>query len=402
MVALRWEGLTKYQEEIEEEKRWQEKLDLEKKDQELREKELDIKERTLDFKILKNGQDLAIEILKSMGITGLGTLSTSDSKSSSGGINLVNGEVSQASNKKFMRKIQDRYGVTDEAFTRLLGSTNLQSNTFQLLYDALEKASSARVGKNRPVVSKEEIGTFINNIILTEGKPFENAIDVLSKRFPDGMPDFLEQIIMPLTNLTTTTVDLGAFKNVNKMAGDTEMSAVKRAVFEELNTRFLEYNGRIIKARDTLNNIDDNNKTRLDKALEKYLENLSSDLSRINNLQGEERKSKLFYTFGAKDLFEKSLLNFPGFDFPNNFKESSSFKRDTKHMFIPQNLNKQSGANNLQIVKRLTDLGVLEYYNENDPNNFFSQYQGYIEGKGIQTYPNYESANITNNIIPES
>ena len=169
MVALRWEGLTKYQEEIEEEKRWQEKLDLEKKDQELREKELDIKERTLDFKILKNGQDLAIEILKSMGITGLGTLSTSDSKSSSGGINLVNGKVSQASNEKFMRKIQLRYGVTDEAFTRLLGSTNLQSNTFELLYDALEKASSARVGKNRPVVSKEEIGTFINNIILTEG-----------------------------------------------------------------------------------------------------------------------------------------------------------------------------------------------------------------------------------------
>ena len=30
--------------------------------------------------------------------------------------------------------------------------------------------------------------------------------------------DFVEQIIMPLTNLTTTTEDLGAFKNVNKIA----------------------------------------------------------------------------------------------------------------------------------------------------------------------------------------
>ena len=49
MVAFRWEGLTKYQEEVEKERRGQEKGDIKKKEQELREKELDIKERTKEF-----------------------------------------------------------------------------------------------------------------------------------------------------------------------------------------------------------------------------------------------------------------------------------------------------------------------------------------------------------------
>ena len=68
MVAFRWEGLTKYQEEIEKEKRWQEKLDIEKKDRELRERELELKEKTLDFKILKHGEYLAAEVLKELGM----------------------------------------------------------------------------------------------------------------------------------------------------------------------------------------------------------------------------------------------------------------------------------------------------------------------------------------------
>jgi hypothetical protein len=371
MVEFRWEGLTKYQEETEKEKRWQEKLDIEKKDQELRERELELKEKTLDFKILKQGEELAAEVLNSLGITAYGSLSskTSSSKSSSGGINLVDGKVSQDSNTSFMNKIKKAYpGVTDEAFTRLLESTNLQPNTMELLYNALNKTSAARKKDNRPVLSREEIGTFLDDVILTKGKPFENVIEKLSKRFPNGIPDVIEQAIGNIENLVTTSVDLGAFKVLNPMAD----------------------------AND-LNDIDDKSKSRLDKALESYLITLGNDFSTIDKKQGDFKRTELFYRLGTSDLFNKVIKLIPGKDFPNSFKDSPLFKRPTQYFFIPENLAKQSGANSVEIAKRLTELGILEYYNENNPDNFFSQY--IIEGE-TGSYPN-KPANLELNMIPE-
>lgn len=395
MVAFRWEGLTKYQEEIEKEKRWQEKLDIEKKDRELRERELELKEKTLDFKILKHGEDLAAEVLKELGINF--TSKTTNSKSSSGGINLVDGEVDQSSNTSFKNKIQDEYpGVTDEAFTRLLESTNLQPNAMELLYNALDKTSKARKADNRPVLSREEIGTFLNDVILTPSKPFENVIEKLSKRFPNGIPDIIEQAVGNIENLVTTSVDLGAFKVLNPMADLTDQEKIKNIMFDNLDMRFSEYKNRITKGIDRLNKIDDKNKSRLDKSLQKYLENLAMDLSNIDKSQGVDRRNKLFRTFGTSDLLRKTIKNLPGKDFPVNFMESPTLNRPPQYFPIIQSLNEDSGANSIQILKRLTDLGVLEYYNENNPDNFFSQWRQ----DGV-SYPNYEKANITTNIIPE-
>ena len=321
MVAFRWEGLTKYQEEIEKEKRWQEKLDIEKKDRELRERELELKEKTLDFKILKHGEDLAAEVLKELGINF--TSKTTNSKSSSGGINLVDGEVDQSSNTSFKNKIQDEYpGVTDEAFTRLLESTNLQPNAMELLYNALDKTSKARKADNRPVLSREEIGTFLNDVILTPSKPFENVIEKLSKRFPNGIPDIIEQAVGNIENLVTTSVDLGAFKVLNPMADLTDQEKIKNIMFDNLDMRFSEYKNRITKGIDRLNKIDDKNKSRLDKSLQKYLENLAMDLSNIDKSQGVDRRNKLFRTFGTSDLLRKTIKNLPGKDFPVNFMDT--------------------------------------------------------------------------------
>jgi hypothetical protein len=400
MVEFRWEGLTKYQEETEKEKRWQEKLDIEKKDQELRERELELKEKTLDFKILKQGEELAAEVLNSLGITAYGSLSskTSSSKSSSGGINLVDGKVSQDSNTSFMNKIKKAYpGVTDEAFTRLLESTNLQPNTMELLYNALNKTSAARKKDNRPVLSREEIGTFLDDVILTKGKPFENVIEKLSKRFPNGIPDVIEQAIGNIENLVTTSVDLGAFKVLNPMADANDLKFVREEMFNTLNTTFMEYKNRIAKASDKLNDIDDKSKSRLDKALESYLITLGNDFSTIDKKQGDFKRTELFYRLGTSDLFNKVIKLIPGKDFPNSFKDSPLFKRPTQYFFIPENLTKQSGANSVEIAKRLTELGILEYYNENNPDNFFSQY--IIEGE-TGSYPN-KPANLELNMIPE-
>tara|TARA_R100000234_G_scaffold7450_1_gene4860 strand:+ start:5098 stop:6303 length:1206 start_codon:yes stop_codon:yes gene_type:complete len=400
MVEFRWEGLTKYQEEVTQEKRWQEKLDIEKKDQELRERELELKEKTLDFKILKQGEDLAAEVLKSLGITAYGSLSSSNSssKSSSGGINLVDGKVDQSSNTIFKNKIKDAYpGVTDEAFTRLLESTNLQPNTMELLYNALNKTSAARKKDNRPVLSREEIGTFLDDAILTEGKPFENVIEKLSKRFPNGIPDVIEQAIGNIENLVTTSVDLGAFENLNPMADANDLKFVRDEMFNTLNIRFVEFRNRIAKASDKLNNIDDKSKSRLDKALESYLNTLGNDFSTINKKQGDYKRTELFYRLGTSDLFNKVIQNIPGKDFPNSFKDSPLFKRPTQYFFIPENLAKQSGANSVEIAKRLTELGILEDYNPKNPDNFFSQYR--IEGQ-TGSYQN-KPANLELNIIPE-
>tara|TARA_R100000329_G_scaffold6189_1_gene7788 strand:- start:238 stop:1431 length:1194 start_codon:yes stop_codon:yes gene_type:complete len=395
MVAFRWEGLTKYQEDVEKEKRWQEKLDIEKKDRELRERELELKEKTLDFKILKHGEDLVVEVFKELGINF--TSKTTNSKSSSGGINLVDGEVDQSSNTSFKNKIQDAYpGVTDEAFTRLLESTNLQPNTFELLFNALDKASKARIANNRPVLSREEIGTFLNDVILTPSKPFENVIEKLSKRFPNGIPDVIEQAVGNIENLVTTSVDLGAFETLNPMADLTDQEKIKNIMFDTLDMRFSEYKNRITKGIDRLNKIDDKNKSRLDKSLQKYLENLAMDLSNIDKSQGVDRRNKLFRTFGTSDLLRKAIKNLPGKDFPVSFMESPILNRSPQYFPIIQSLNTEAGANSIQILKRLTDLGVLEYYNENNPDNFFSQWRQ----DGVN-YPNYEKANITTNIIPE-
>jgi Rad3-related DNA helicase len=391
MVAFRWEGLTKYQEEIEKEKRWQEKLDIEKKDQKLREKEFDLREKTLDFKILKQGQDLATEILKSLNINVFGSLSSNKDSGLgvSGGINLVDGKVDQSSNKIFMKKIQQAYkGISDETFTRLLESTNLQPNTMELLYNALTKTSAARIAKNRPVLSKEEIGTYFDNVVLTEGKPLENVIEILSKRFPNGMPDFLEQTLRPLTSLVLTSANLGVFEDLNPMADLTDQEKIKNIMFDTLDMRFSEYKNRITKGIDRLNKIDDKNKSRLDKSLQKYLENLAMNLSNIDKSQGVDRRNKLFRTFGTSDLLRKATKNLPGKDFPVSFMESPTLNRSPQYFPIIQNLNEDSGANNIQILKRLTDLGVLEYYNENNPDNFFSQWRQ----DGV-SYPNYEKAN---------
>lgn len=395
MVEFRWEGLTKYQEETEKEKRWQEKLDIEKKDQELRERELELKEKTLDFKILKHGEDLAVEVLKSLDINF--TSKTTSSKSSSRGINLVDGEVDQSSNRSFMNKIKQAYpGVSNEAFTRLLESTNLQPNTMELLFKALNEASRARKSDNRPVLSREEIGTFLDNVILTPNKPFENVIEKLSKRFPNGIPDVIEQAVGNIENLVTTGVELGAFKVLNPMADLTDQEKIKNIMFDTLNMRFSEYKNRITKGIDRLNNIDDKDKSRLDKSLQKYLENLSIDLSNIDKTQGVDRRNKLFRTFGTGDLLRRAIKNLPGKDFPVSFMEDPTLNRSPRYFPIIQSLNTEAGANSIEILKRLTDLGVLEYYNENNPDNFFSQWRQ----DGVN-YPNYEKANINTNIIPE-
>jgi hypothetical protein len=410
MVAFRWEGLTKYQEEVDKERRWQEKLDIEKKDQELRERELELKEKTLDFKILKQGEELAAEVLKSLGIFGYGSLSSSNSssKSSSGGINLVDGKVSQDSNTSFMNKIKQAYpGVTDEAFTRLLESTNLQPNTMELLYNALNKTSAARKKDNRPVIMFETSTAlaiifplaliFLDDVILTQGKPFENVIEKLSKRFPNGIPDVIEQAIGNIENLVTTSVDLGTFKVLNPMADANDLKFVREEMFNTLNTRFMEFKNRIAKASDKLNDIDDKSKSRLDKALESYLITLGNDFSTIDKKQGDFKRTELFYRLGTSDLFNKVIQNIPGKDFPNSFKDSPLFKRPTQYFFIPENLAKQSGANSVEIAKRLTELGILEDYNPKNPDNFFSQYR--IEGQ-TGSYPN-KPANLQLNIIPE-
>ena len=167
-------------------------------------------------------------------------------------------------------------------------------------------------------------------------------------------------------------------------------------MFDNLDMRFSEYKNRITKGIDRLNKIDDKNKSRLDKSLQKYLENLAMDLSNIDKSQGVDRRNKLFRTFGTSDLLRKTIKNLPGKDFPVNFMESPTLNRPPQYFPIIQSLNEDSGANSIQILKRLTDLGVLEYYNENNPDNFFSQWRQ----DGV-SYPNYEKANITTNIIPE-
>ena len=168
-------------------------------------------------------------------------------------------------------------------------------------------------------------------------------------------------------------------------------------MFNTLNIRFVEFRNRIAKASDKLNNIDDKSKSRLDKALESYLNTLGNDFSTINKKQGDYKRTELFYRLGTSDLFNKVIQNIPGKDFPNSFKDSPLFKRPTQYFFIPENLAKQSGANSVEIAKRLTELGILEDYNPKNPDNFFSQYR--IEGQ-TGSYQN-KPANLELNIIPE-